>query len=284
MAHELSPVIIKNVVDAIAEDVAGGDLTAELLPRDAMAHAEIKCRDDCVLAGEPWASEVFRQVDQSLTVTWHASDGDAVSADSIICSIDGNARSILTAERTALNFLQLLSAVATSSKQHVDAVAGTNCRILDTRKTIPGLRTAQKYAVRMGGAVNHRVGLYDAILIKENHIASAGGIREILAAVPEDTPASVVEIEVESLEDLRTALEAGAKRIMLDNFSLEETTEAVRVNREEFSSSAELEASGGKTLEDLKATAQTGVDYISVGALTKHIQAVDLSMLVELVD
>jgi nicotinate-nucleotide pyrophosphorylase (carboxylating) len=273
----------RQVENALKEDVGDGDLTARLLPESLSALAEIFTREPCILCGTPWADEVFRQLDPAIAVDWQFRDGDAVGDNRLLCRIRGNARSILTAERTALNFLQLLSATATLTRRYVDAVADTQTIILDTRKTIPGLRLAQKYAVRCGGGENHRSGLFDAILIKENHIASAGGIVQILSRVPGDSPAAMVEIEVESLRDLRAALAAGARRVLLDNFGLRDTSEAVRINRNEFNRCAKLEASGGKSLDDLRETAATGVDYISVGALTKHVRAIDLSMRVELV-
>jgi nicotinate-nucleotide pyrophosphorylase (carboxylating) len=276
----LAEAIRKNVTDALAEDLRDGDLTAALIPASVTAHARILSRDPCILAGRPWVEEVVAQVDADVALEWHTADGQPVAAGDTVCLLSGPARSILSAERTALNFLQLLSGTATTTRQYVDAVAGTGAIILDTRKTLPGLRIAQKYAVRCGGGENHRIGLFDAILIKENHIESAGGIEPVLAATA--GTAVMVEIEVESLEDLRTALGAGATRIMLDNFSLPDTREAVRLNREDFASQAKLEASGGKTLEDLRKTAEAGVDYISVGALTKNVASIDLSMRVQL--
>jgi len=281
-SEQLQATIRANAATALAEDVGSGDLTAGLLPEHAGASATIICREDCVLAGTGWANEVFRQVDESVEVAWDADDGAKVAAGATVCRLVGSAQSILTSERCALNFLQLLSSTATETRRYVDAVAGTATRILDTRKTLPGLRLAQKYAVVCGGGDNHRIGLFDAILIKENHIASAGGIAEILQRVPADTTASIVEIEVETLADLRVALDAGARRIMLDNFTLEDTAESVRINRELYASAAKLEASGGKTLADVRQTAKCGVDFISVGALTKNVRAIDLSMLISL--
>jgi len=269
------------VAAALAEDVGSGDLTAALIAPAQAARATVVCRQAAVIAGRPWFDEVFRQIDEHLEIRWHKADGDAVEADSVLCELRGNARSLLTGERTALNFLQLLSATATTTARHVAAVAGTGSVILDTRKTLPGLRLAQKYAVRCGGGRNHRSGLYDAVLIKENHIASGGGIESVLQKAISKNPGVMVEIEVESLEELRHALSAGARRVLLDNFSLEDTAAAVRINRDEYGHAAELESSGGKTLEDIARTAATGVDYISVGALTKNVQAVDLSMRVE---
>jgi len=271
-----------NVAAAIAEDVGSGDLTGALVEASRDARATVVCREAAVIAGRPWFDEVFRQIDDSLEIAWQVDDGDAVAAGTTLCSIAGKARSLLTGERTALNFLQLLSSTATTTARYVAAVAGTGTTLLDTRKTIPGLRLAQKYAVRCGGGQNHRCGLYDAVLIKENHISSGGGIEAVMAKAVATHPGVLIEIEVESLDELRRALAAGATRILLDNFSLDETAEAVRINREDFEAAARLESSGGKTLEDIARTAATGVDFISVGALTKNVRAVDLSMRVEM--
>jgi len=230
------------------------------------------------MAGRPWVDEVCRQVDPCIELDWHAKDGDEVAANELICTLGGPARSLLAAERTALNYLQLLSATATMTAMYVRAVADTECRILDTRKTIPGLRFAQKYAVRCGGGVNHRIGLYDAVLIKENHIASAGGIGAAVDAARLSNAGMPVEVEVESIGELREALAAKAERTLLDNFSIEQLKEAVAVNRDEGDPCSELEASGGVSLDEVAAIAATGVDYISVGALTKNVRAIDLSM------
>lgn len=230
------------------------------------------------LAGQPWFDEVMRQVDTEISTEWRFADAIQVAAGAELCRIWGPARSILTAERSALNFVQLLSAVATQTAQYVAAVDGTGCRILDTRKTIPGLRLAQKYAVRCGGGVNHRIGLFDAILIKENHIMSAGSIGAAVAAAHKLHPGIPVEVEVESLDEMQEALRAGADRLMLDNFPLSLLSAAVNTNRTEGNPPAELEASGGITLDSIRAIAETGVDFISVGALTKNIRAIDLSM------
>ena len=277
MNDELASTVRDNVAAALSEDVGPGDLTGELISLDTMISATVITREDMTMAGRPWFDEVCRQVDDRIAVTWQSEDGDSVQAGATLCEIDGPARSLLTAERTALNFLQLLSATATVTSRYVAAAAGTSCRILDTRKTIPGLRLAQKYAVRCGGGHNHRVGLYDAILIKENHIMSAGGISDAVAAARRLHEGLPVEVEVESLDEMREALAAKAERLLLDNFSVDELAEAVAVNRDE-ATPAELEASGGKTLEDVAAIAATGVDFISVGALTKNVKAVDLSM------
>lgn len=257
---------------ALTEDVGSGDLTASLIPDDARGHARVLCREAAVLCGTAWFDEVFRQLDSRVTVRWQATDGAAVGADQMLCTLDGPARALLTGERTALNFLQTLSATASAARHFSQAVAGTTCRILDTRKTLPGLRSAQKYAVRAGGCHNHRMGLHDAILIKENHILAAGGIAPALTAAARH--AVPVEIEVETLDQVREALAAGATRLLLDNFTLDQMREAVTLARGQ----AELEASGGIELDALRAVAETGVDFISVGALTKHIRAVDLSM------
>ena len=276
--QQLKKHIHDSVEAALAEDVGDGDLTASLIAADAVMRATVISRDAMTLAGRPWFDEVMRQVDTTIRVDWHFDDSSQVAAGTTLCEIEGPARAILTAERTALNFLQMLSAVATQTQHYVSAVAGTGCRILDTRKTIPGLRLAQKYAVRCGGGVNHRIGLFDAILIKENHIMSAGGIGAAVEAAHDLHPGIPVEVEVESLDEMREALAAKPDRVMLDNFALSSLSEAVEINRSEGKPPAELEASGGITLESIRPIAATGVDYVSVGALTKHIQAVDLSM------
>lgn len=275
---QLQADIQTTVARALLEDVGDRDLTADLIPSDSTFGAAVIAREDMILAGRPWVVEVFRQVDDSLAQVWHYNDGEFISADSELFSVQGSARSILTAERTALNFLQMLSATATVTAQYVDVVADTGCRILDTRKTIPGLRLAQKYAVSCGGGVNHRIGLYDAILIKENHIHSAGSIAAAVKAAQQIHPDKPIEVEVESIDELREGLAAGAHRILLDNFTKEMLRQAVAVNRSESLSPAELEASGGITSDELLSIAETGIDFISVGALTKNIRAIDLSM------
>lgn len=267
-----------SVAAALAEDVGTGDLTAQLIPADRVSRATVITREDAVLCGTAWFDEVFRQVDPRVRVTWSASDGERVRADQQLCTLDGPARSLLTGERTALNFLQALSATATVTQRYVDAVAGTRCRILDTRKTIPGLRVAQKYAVRCGGGTNHRIGLFDAILIKENHIAAAGSIANAVSEARRLDSKVLLEVEVENLTQLREALDARVDRILLDNFSHDLMREAVRITRAQPKSRTELEASGNMSLETLRAVSETGVDYISVGGLTKHVRAVDLSM------
>jgi nicotinate-nucleotide pyrophosphorylase (carboxylating) len=267
--------IPETVRRALAEDVGPGDLTAALIRADTQAGAELITREPAILCGTAWFDEVFRQVDQRVSVAWNARDGDAIRAGQILCALRGPARALLTGERAALNFLQLLSGTATLARQYVDAVRGTRAAILDTRKTIPGLRRAQKYAVSCGGGRNHRLGLYDAILIKENHIAAAGSIAAAMRAARASAPKGVtVEIEVENIEQLREALDAGAERILLDNFSVEELKAAVR----ETEGRARLEASGGINLYNVRAIAETGVDFISIGGITKNVAAVDLSL------
>ncbi len=273
----LSAAIHRNVTDALAEDVGDGDLTATLVDADDLAGATIIARQSLVLAGQAWADEVFHQLDETILIDWYVSDGQTAARDDVICKLVGNARALLTGERSALNFLQTLSSTATMTAKFVDAVAGTKARILDTRKTLPGLRLAQKYAVRAGGGENHRMGLFDAILIKENHIKSAGSIANALAAVGETDV--LIEVEVESIDELREALDAGATRILLDNFSNDDLAEAVNINNDYGYVGAELEASGNVTLDSIRGIADTGIDFISIGALTKDVRAVDLSML-----
>jgi nicotinate-nucleotide pyrophosphorylase (carboxylating) len=254
--------------------VGSGDLTAQLIPADRTARATVITREDAVLCGTAWFDEVFHQIDPRVRVTWSARDADRVRANQQLCTLEGPARSLLTGERSALNFLQMLSAAATVTRTYVDALEGTKCRILDTRKTIPGLRVAQKYAVKCGGGTNHRIGLFDAILVKENHIAAAGSIANAVAESRRLNSKVLLEVEVENLTQLREALEARVDRVLLDNFSLDQMREAVKVTR----GRTELEASGNMSLETLRAVAETGVDFISVGGLTKHVRAVDLSM------
>jgi nicotinate-nucleotide pyrophosphorylase (carboxylating) len=273
-----SAYVSASVAAALAEDVGTGDLTAQLIPADRVARASVITREDAVLCGTAWFDEVFRQIDPRARVTWSARDGERVRTDQQLCTLQGPARSLLTGERTALNFLQSLSATATVTRKYVDAVAGTKCHILDTRKTIPGLRLAQKYAVRCGGGTNHRIGLFDAILIKENHIAAAGSIAGAVSGALRLASKVLLEVEVENLEQLREALAAGVDRILLDNFSLDQMRDAVQITRQHANARTELEASGNMSLETLRAVADTGVDFISVGGLTKHVRAVDLSM------
>jgi nicotinate-nucleotide pyrophosphorylase (carboxylating) len=270
--------VAQTVATALQEDVGSGDLTAQLIPADRAARATVITRESAVLCGTAWFDEVFHQVDPRVRVTWSARDGQRVRADQQLCTLEGPARSLLTGERAALNFLQMLSATATVTSKYVDAVAGTKCRILDTRKTIPGLRVAQKYAVRCGGGTNHRIGLFDAILVKENHIAAAGSIAGAVSEARRVAPKVLLEVEVENLAQLREALDARVDRVLLDNFSLDQMRDAVQVTRQHANSRTELEASGNMSLENLRAVAETGVDFISVGGLTKHVKAIDLSM------
>lgn len=263
---------------ALAEDIKDGDITAALIPADQSAKATIITRDDCTIAGKDWVTEVFDQLDSEVSVTWYVEDGDQVSANTKLFSLEGSARSLLTGERTALNFLQLLSGTATTARYYANQVAETGVKLLDTRKTIPGLRTAQKYAVTCGGCYNHRIGLYDAFLIKENHIAACGGITQAVQQARSNEPGKPVEIEVENLSELREALDAQADIVMLDNFAMTDLNTAVAMNKNEYDGKAKLEASGGITSETLRPIAETGVDYISIGALTKDCKAVDLSM------
>ena len=268
----------QTVTTALLEDVGSGDLTAQLIPADRIARASVITREDAVLCGTAWFDEVFRQIDARARVTWSVHDGERIRADQQLCALEGPARSLLTGERAALNFLQSLSATATVTRRYVDAVAGTKCRILDTRKTIPGLRLAKKYAVRCGGGTNHRIGLFDAILVKENHIAAAGSIAAAVNEARRIASKVLLEVEVENLVQLREALDARVDRILLDNFSLADMRTAVQTTRAHAYASTELEASGNMSLETLRAVAETGVDFISVGGLTKHVRAVDLSM------
>jgi len=267
-----------DVVRAFAEDIGTGDATADLLPANAQASATLTCREDAVIAGIDWFNACFATQDPAIEIEWLLRDGDRAGAGSVICRLRGRARPMVSAERSALNFLQLLSGTATATATYVAAVAGTGVRVLDTRKTVPGMRLAQKYAVRCGGGHNHRVGLYDAILVKENHIIAAGDIRAAAEAARRLHPALLLEIEVENLDELQQALDAGADRIMLDNFSLPLMREAVAITK----GRAELEISGNVDLSTIADYASTGVDYISVGALTKHVRAVDLSLRLQL--
>ena len=270
----LAAEIDRNVTVALMEDVAAGDLTAQLAPDVPDAQAHVICREDAVLCGTAWFAACVHRLDPAARLHWLARDGERVAAGTRVCDITGSSRAILTAERSALNFLQLLSAVATATRRYADLVAGTRAAILDTRKTLPGLRVAQKYAVTVGGGRNHRMGLWDAILIKENHIAAAGGIVPALAAAKLQKQAAWVQIEVETLAQLREAVTAGATMVLLDNMTLDDMRAAVTWT----AGRAELEASGGITLDNVRAIAETGVDRISIGALTKDIAAVDLSL------
>lgn len=266
---------IENTVQkALEEDIKGGDLTASLIPQDTQADAAIICREEAVLCGRPWFDEVFRQVDDSIKIKWLKEEGEPVHANDTLCEISGSARHILTAERTALNFLQTLMATATTTSAYMKYLTGSTTTLLDTRKTLPGLRLAQKYAVACGGAQNHRIGLYDAILIKENHIMAAGGIDAAVKKAKQLYPSVKVEVETENLDEVQQALEAGADIIMLDNFSIEMMQQAVTM----VDHRAKLEVSGNVEIQHLAELASTGVDYISTGAITKHLRAIDLSM------
>lgn len=266
--------IREQVRQALFEDVGTGDRTAMLLSPDTVSSAHLICRQSAVICGRPWFDETFRQLDPSVQIHWLAQEGAQVAPGSVICELRGNTRALLTAERTALNYLQTLSGTATRTHAYVEAVGGTGARILDTRKTLPGLRVQQKYAVACGGGCNHRFGLYDAILIKENHIEAAGSITAALALAAKSAPDLEIEVEVEDIPALKEALAAGARRILLDNFDLDQLREAVAIT----AGCARLEASGGVTLEGIRVIAETGVDDISVGGLTKDVTAVDLSL------
>lgn len=259
---------------ALDEDVGAGDRTAALIGADARSRVRVICREAAVICGAAWFDEVFRQLDPAINVDWFCRDGEPVASDQLLCELSGNTRSLLTGERTALNYLQTLSGTATLARSYADAVAGTGVRILDTRKTVPGLRLQQKYAVTCGGCHNHRIGLFDAVLIKENHIKAAGSVTAAVKLAQALASDIEIEVEVESLAELDEALAAGARRILLDNFSLDLLCQAV----ERVGGRARLEASGGVNLETIRAIAETGVDDISVGALTKDVRAIDLSM------
>ena len=266
--------ISADIERAFAEDLGSGDATAELLPVHARATAQLTCRENAVIAGIPWFDACFRRMDRAVEIDWQTADGQHVKAGAIICRISGRARALVSAERTALNFLQLLSGTATQTAAYVAAVAGTRTQLLDTRKTVPGMRVAQKYAVRCGGGFNQRMGLYDAILVKENHIIAAGGIAPAVEAARRLHPELMLEVEVENLDELTQAIDSGVDRIMLDNFPLPLMVEAVQLT----AGRVPLEISGNVDLETISAFARTGVDFISVGALTKHVRAIDLSL------
>jgi nicotinate-nucleotide pyrophosphorylase (carboxylating) len=277
--YPLAAEIARNVAAALAEDIGAGDLTASLIPADRVARATVISRETGVLCGRAWFDRCVTSLDPDAEIKWNAVDGDRITADQLLCEIRANARALLSAERSALNFLQLLSAVSTKVRTYADALAGTKAQVVDTRKTLPGLRIAQKYAVRCGGGGNHRLALWDAILIKENHIHAAGGIREAMAAArvaagQAGDRCKFIQVEVESLDELRVALAAGATMILLDNFTLAMMRDASALN----AGRAVLEASGNVTLETIRGIAATGVDRISVGALTKDVKALDLSM------
>lgn len=279
LSDELKRSIAPSVAGALAEDIGGGDLTASLIDADAVVGATIIAREALVLAGQPWVDEVFTQLDTRVVVDWYIGDGQTAQADDVICKLVGPARALLTGERTALNFLQTLSSTATITAAYVTAVEGTGVKILDTRKTLPGLRLAQKYAVSCGGGYNHRLGLFDAILIKENHIKSAGSIRAALQRAEALGAEVLIEVEVETFDELLEALDAGASRILLDNFAPDGIRRAVATTRDYGYAAAELEASGNVTLASVREIAECGVDYISTGALTKNVDAIDFSML-----
>lgn len=274
MSKAAPDIVALDVARALTEDIGSGDISAQLIPADETAHARIISREPAILSGIDWADAAFRRVSPAVRIEWAAADGDSLFPEQSLCLLSGPARALLTAERVALNFLQTLSATATVTRRFVEAVEGTGARILDTRKTLPGLRYAQKKAVVDGGGTNHRMGLYDMVMIKENHIRAAGSIGQAVRAagvVARDRP---LEVEVETLEQLEEALAAGVKRVLLDNFSLDQLREAVRVT----AGRAKLESSGNVSLATVRDVAETGVDYISIGALTKHVEAVDLSM------
>ncbi len=266
--------IIQHVQSALTEDIGTGDITAGLIPAAQHGQARVITREAAVICGRPWVDEVMRQVDTSIQIDWRVAEGQRVDGDTALFTLRGPARSLLTAERAALNFLQLLSGTATTCRHYADLVANTGVRLLDTRKTIPGLRTAQKYAVAVGGCHNHRIGLYDAFLIKENHIAACGGIAQAVQQARAQAPGKPVEVEVENFDELDAALSAGCEVIMLDDFTLDDMVDAVK----RTAGRAKLEASGGVSDDNLRAVAETGVDFISIGSLTKHCRAIDLSM------
>ena len=281
LIEQVSPdVIARQVAAALAEDLGTGDVTAALVPPQQQVRAQVIAREPAVFCGTAWVTETFRQLDKSVALEWLADDGERIVGDMPVVKISGAARPILSGERTALNFLQTLSATATSASRYAEAVAGTTCRILDTRKTLPGLRLAQKYAARCGGAQNHRLGLYDMVLIKENHIIAAGSIAAAVSSARKNSPGLPVEVEVESLGEFDQALAAGADIIMLDELTHDDMRTAVARNRER-GSRAKLEASGSVTMATVRDVALTGVDYISIGGITKHVQAIDFSMRLE---
>lgn len=271
---DLGAEITANVRAALAEDIGSGDITAQLIPAEREAQARVITREAATISGTAWVDEVFRQLDPRVQVRWNVADGQRAEQDQTLFSLEGPARALLSGERSALNFLQLLSGIATRCREYADLVAGTGVQLLDTRKTLPGLRLAQKYAVTCGGCHNHRIGLYDAFLIKENHIAACGGIAQAVAAARQIAPGRPVEVEVENLDELQQALAAGADIVMLDELSHADMRTAVALN----AGRAKLEASGGVNRDNLRSFAETGVDYISIGTLTKDVKAIDLSM------
>ena len=274
LLHVPHSVIEENVFNALKEDIDSGDITAELIPADNISLATVISREDCVFCGLDWFEETYRQLDEDILIDWSVDDGDSIDAGQVICTISGSSRKIVMGERTALNFVQMLSATATISKRYAERVRDTSTNVLDTRKTIPGLRMAQKYAVSCGGCENHRLGLFDAFLIKENHINACGGIANAINAARFYEPDKTIEVEVENLDELKQAIDAGSDRVLLDNFELETLREAVEI----CSGKVVSEASGNITIDNIIEVANTGVDYISTGALTKDIKAIDLSM------
>jgi nicotinate-nucleotide pyrophosphorylase (carboxylating) len=279
MASPTLPPDIATVVSrAIAEDLRDGDLTAALISTATLAVARVIAREPATLCGRAWFDETFRQLDPRVAVDWRAADATSITADAVVCELRGPARSIVTGERTALNLLQTLSGTATATRALVELVAGTRTRILDTRKTLPGLRLAQKYAVRCGGGENHRIGLFDAVLIKENHIAAVGSVSTAVATARRRSPNVMIEVEVESLAQLREALATDADRIMLDDFTLDDLRAAVSMRDAHGVKRQDLEASGSVNVATLRAVAETGVDFVSIGAITKHVRAIDFSM------
>jgi len=272
--EKLQAAFEQNILAALLEDVGTGDLTGLLVPQEPRAKARVIVREEAVLCGAPWFEGVMLALDQDIEIDWRYAEGDLMTADSVVCTIEGSPRSLLTAERAALNFMQLLSGVASATRKYVDVIAGTNAAILDTRKTLPGLRQAQKYAVRVGGGKNQRIALYDGILIKENHIAAAGGVTRALENANALNAGVTVQIEVETIAQLEEALAAGVQSVLLDNFDLDTMREAVKVN----AGRALLEASGGINMQTVRAIAETGVDRISIGSLTKDVRATDYSL------
>jgi nicotinate-nucleotide pyrophosphorylase (carboxylating) len=271
---ELYQLIVNQAANALDEDVGSGDISAQLIDADSRLETELLVREDAILCGCQWFEEVFRQCDENIEVHWLAADGGAIAANSVVCEVSGPARGLLTAERSAINFLQTLSGTATLTRSYAERIEHTDCRILDTRKTIPQLRVAQKYAVLCGGGHNHRIGLFDAYLIKENHLAAGGGIAKTVARAKQMHADRLVEVEVENLDQLQQAIDAGVDRALLDNFTIAEMEQAVALNGKQI----ELEASGNIELERLAEVAATGVDFISIGALTKHLRAIDFSL------
>ncbi len=274
LLEALDAQIEHDVRHALAEDIGNGDISAQLIPENAIWKASVYSRDDAILCGRNWFDSVFHHLDENCDIRWYAADGDAIAPHQVVCTLKGPARCLLSGERAALNFLQTLSGTATLAHQYAKRLKGLNTRILDTRKTIPGLRRAQKYAVRCGGCHNHRLGLYDAFLIKENHITAAGSIGAAVTAAQKLKPELMIEVEAEDLDELQQAIDAGANRVLLDNFTPDQVGQAVALN----AGRAELEASGNITLDNIRTYAETGVDYISIGALTKNLLAIDLSM------